>query len=255
MVEMCKEGRDWVNMVPFLIGLKTAGRKVKGWQFEKIVRRMGEKGGLGVVMEMARRVEGTGMKLGDVGVAREAMWGAVVKCVRSEWSEEGVKEAEKFIEAIWEMLSDERHVDRNATGKAGDPKMQPEIIGVLMWIRALKSTLFTSSKDPDGKVKRAAEMVLAVWDPKSANTTIDEEKSWYDANQKLMMYAPVWHGMKMARKIVGENTALGRHLANTISLDLEPLLKKAQRIVAQHVGEDVTRRGLVVYGEISKMAE
>ncbi|KAI4262805.1 MAG: hypothetical protein L6R42_002021 [Xanthoria sp. 1 TBL-2021] len=254
MVEMCKEGRDWVNMVPFLIGLKTAGRKVKGWQFEKIVRRMGEKGGLGVVMEMARRTEGTGMRLGDVGVAREAMWGALLKCVRSEWSEEGVKEAEKFIEGIWEMLSEERHVDRNATGKAGDPKMQPEIIGVLMWIRALKSTLFTSSKDPDGKVKRAAEMVLAVWDPKSANTTLDE-KNWFDANQKLIMYAPVWHGMKMARKIVGENTALGRHLANTISLDLEPMLKKAQRIVAQHVSEDVMRRGLVVYGEISKMAE
>ncbi|KAL8753331.1 MAG: hypothetical protein Q9199_005132 [Rusavskia elegans] len=182
------------------------------------------------------------------------MWGAVVKCVRSEWSEEGVKEAEKFIEAIWEMLSEERHVDRNATGKAGDPKMQPEIIGVLMWIRALKSTLFTESKDPDGKVKRAAEMVLAVWDPKSANPTLDE-KNWYDANQKLIMYAPVWHGMKMARKIVGENTALGRHLANTISLDLEPMLKKAQGIVAPHVGENVMRRGLVVYGEISKMAE
>ncbi len=180
--------------MPFLIELKTAGRKVKGWQFEKIVRRMGEKGGLGVVMEMARRVEGTGMRLGDVGVAREVMWGAVTKCIRSEWSEEGVKDAEKFIEGVWQLLSDERHVDRNAMGKESDPKMKAEIVGVLLWIRALRSTQLGENKDPDAKVKRAAEMVLATW--KTADKTIDEEKGWYDANYKLMMWTPVWHGRK-----------------------------------------------------------
>ncbi|KAL8840767.1 MAG: hypothetical protein Q9176_003613 [Flavoplaca citrina] len=253
MCELCKEGRDWVNMVPFLIELKTAGRKVKGWQFEKIVRRMGEKGGLGVVMEMARRVEGTGMRLGDVGVAREVMWGAVTKCIRSEWSEEGVKDAEKFIESVWQLLSDERHVDRNAMGKESDPKMRAEIVGVLLWIRGLRSTRLGDSKDPDAKVKRAAEMVLATW--KTADKTIGEEKDWYDANYKLMMWTPVWHGMTMARKIVGENSALGRDLANTITLDLEPMLKKAQQIVSQHAGEDGTRRGLVVYDALSKMTE
>ncbi|KAL8848975.1 MAG: hypothetical protein Q9221_006006 [Calogaya cf. arnoldii] len=257
MCELCKEPRDWANMVRFLIELKISGRKVKGWQFEKIVRRMGEKGGLGIVMDMARRVEGTGMSLGDIGITREAMWGAVLKCVKSEWSEEGVKEAEKFIEAIWEMLSEERHVDRNATGKASDPKMQPEIVGVLLWIRALRSTLFNESKDTeDRKVKRAAEMVLAVY-KKNAITTLrdDDGRNWREANQKLMMWAPVWHALKMARKIVGENTALGRGMTNTISLDLEPMLKKAMGIVRGHVAEDVTRRGLVLYDEIEKIAE
>ncbi len=241
-----------MNMVPFLIGLKTAGRKVKGSQFEKVIRRMGEKGGLGVVMEMLRRVEGTGVKLGDAEVAREAMWGGVLKCLQSEWSEEGVKEGEKFVEAIWQMLSEERHVDRNATGKETDPKMKPEIVGVLLWIRALTSSLFGESQDVDGKVKRAAEMVLAVW--KNADLTVDDE-GWHDANRKLMMWTPVWHGMKMARKIVGENTALGRDLATTISSDLEPLLSKAHENVSRHVSEDGSRRGLHLYDELSKIAE
>ena len=243
-----------MNIVPFLTELKTAGRKVKGWQFEKIVRRMGEKGGLGVVMEMARRVEGTGMRLGDVRVTREVMWGAVIKCIKEEWSEEGVKDAEKFIEGVWQMLSDERHVDRNAMGKESDPKLRPEIVGVLLWIRALRSTLLEEKKDPNTKVKKAAEMILATW--KTANTTLDNDnKSWNNANYKLMMWTPVWHGMKMAKKIVGENTALGRELANTISLDLDPMIKKAQQIVSQHAGGDGTRRGLVVYDALSKMME
>ncbi|KAL8912092.1 MAG: hypothetical protein Q9171_002880, partial [Xanthocarpia ochracea] len=252
IVELCKEGRDWVNMVPFLMGLKTAGRKVKWWQFEKIIRRMGVKGGLGAVMEMARRVEETGVKLGHVQVAREAMWGGVLKCVQSGWSKEGVKEGEKFVEAMWQMLSEERHVDRNATGKETDPKMKPEIVGVLLWIRALRSSLFGESQDVDGKIKRAAEMVLAVW--KNADLTVDDN-GWYDANHKLMMWTPVWHGMKMARKIVGENTVLGRDLATTITSDLEPLLRKAQENVSRHVSEDSSRRGLLLYDELSKIAE
>ena len=262
MVELCKEGKDWVNMVPFLIELKTAGRKIKGPQFEKMVRRMGEKGGLGVIIEMARRVEGTGMRLGELGIAREAMWGAVMKYIRSssEQNEAAVHDAHKFIEAIWELLSDERHVDRPATGKkASDPKTHPEIIGVVLWIRALKASLLADNQDADGTVKRAAEIVLAVWsrDENKTNNTVDDENTtnWYDANETLIMWAPVWHGMHMARGIVGENTPLGRDLANAISLDLEPKLKKAQRVVAQHVGEDVTRRGLVVYDELPKMAE
>ncbi|KAL8992928.1 MAG: hypothetical protein Q9169_006734 [Polycauliona sp. 2 TL-2023] len=254
MLEECKEGKDWVNMVPLLIGMKTAGRKIKVAQFEKIVRRMGEKGGLGVVMETARRVEGTGMRLGDGGIAREVMWAAVFKYLRSERSEENVQEAEKFIQAIWEMLSDERHVDRHhqkAKAKGGDPKQRPEIVGVLLWIRALRSTLFSESKDPDSKIKRAAEMLLATW--KSADTTVDDE-GWYDANHKLMMYTPVWHGLQMARKIVGENTALGREMANTISLDLEPTLNKARQLVSQHGRGDAAARGLVLYDGLSRMA-
>ncbi|KAL8772843.1 MAG: hypothetical protein Q9209_002188 [Squamulea sp. 1 TL-2023] len=251
LVEMCKEGRDWANLVPFLMGLKTAGRKVKGRQFEKIVRRMGEKGGLGVVMEMARRVERTGLRLGDVGVTKEALWAAVRKFVISERSEDEVKQADKFIEGVWQMLSDERHVERNVMGREGDPKIKPEIVGVLLWIRALRSSLLGENKDTDGQVKRAAEMTLAVW--KNVDLTVDQ-KGWYDANHKLTMWAPVWHGMKMARKIVGEKTALGRALANTISLDLEPTLKKAQDIVSQHVSEDGSRRGLFMYDELMRMA-
>ncbi|KAL8665344.1 MAG: hypothetical protein Q9168_007719, partial [Polycauliona sp. 1 TL-2023] len=260
IAELCAEGRDWVNIVPFLTELKVSGRKVKGWQFEKIVRKMGEKGGMGVIMEMARRVEGTGMRLGDIAVTREIMWGALLKCLRSECRLESVQEAEKFIEAVWLMLSDERHVDRNAMGKDnGDPKRRPEIVGVLLWIRALGSTLFGESKDVDGKVKRAAELLLATWPQKTKAVAtpfvIDDEESWYRANDKLTAWSPVWHGMKMARKIVGENTALGRDLANTVALDLEPMLKNARQVVARHVGEeDRARRGVVVFDGLEKMA-
>ncbi|KAL9594537.1 MAG: hypothetical protein Q9219_006978 [cf. Caloplaca sp. 3 TL-2023] len=245
------EGRDWVNLIPFLEGLRQSGRKVRAWQAEKIVRRIGEAGKPGVVMEMLRRVEATGVKLGDVGVCREVFWGGILKCVQSGWSEEGVKDAERLMERWWDMLSDEKHVDQDTKKRSGDPKMQPEIVGSLLWVRATRSVLFGEKKDEEGKVKRAAEMVTAVW--KNVDLKMNEQ-DWNDANWKLMMGAPVWHGMKMAQGVLGDNTSLGRSLARTVTLELEPALNKAREIVAHHVSDGGKRRGLELYDELAKVA-
>lgn len=244
------EGRDWVNIIPFLEGVKQSGRKVKGWQMEKVVRRMAKAGRQGVVMEMLRRVEGTGVKLGEIGVCREVFWGGVLKCVQSGWSEEGAKEAERLMEGWWGMLSEERHVDKTVKKSSGDPKLSPEIVGLVMWIRAVRSVLFMEKKDEEEKVKRAAEMVMAVW--KHADLRIEEE-NWNDANYKLMMWAPVWYGMKMAQQVLGENTPLGRDLERIITTDLEPTLSKAREVVSQYAGDGAKRRGLNMYDELSKI--
>ncbi|KAL8675715.1 MAG: hypothetical protein Q9224_007401 [Gallowayella concinna] len=236
-------------MVPFLTGLQTAKRRIRSGQLEKMVRKMAEKGGLGVVMEIARRVEDTGMKLGDVGVTREIMWGAVWRCMNSGYTEEAVRDGAKFVNAIWEMLSEERHVDKTIRGRDGDPKTNPEIAGVVMWMRAVQSTLFSESKDPDDQVKKAVETVLAVW--KNADLKINEEgRGWYDANHKLLMWAPVWHGMKISRKILGQNTSLGRDLTSTITLDLEPTIQKAIEVLSRN--DNTKRRGLGFYEMLEK---
>ncbi|KAL8804085.1 MAG: hypothetical protein Q9182_002798 [Xanthomendoza sp. 2 TL-2023] len=252
ILDLCQEPKDWVNMVPFLMGLQAAGRTVRSGQFEKIVRKMADKGGLGVVMEMVRRVEGTGMRLGNVGVAREVMWGALTRCIHTGCSEEGVRDGAKFVNTTWEMLSEERHVEKSARGQDGDPKMKPEIVGVVLWMRAARSILLEAGHDANGEVKRAVEMVLALW--KTADLTVkeEEEEGWWDANHKLMMWTPVLHAMKMARKVVGPNSALGRDLTNTITLDLEPTVQKAHDIVSRSTAADSSRRGLVFHDALAK---
>ncbi|KAL9023284.1 MAG: hypothetical protein Q9196_007296, partial [Gyalolechia fulgens] len=250
ILELMKEGKDWVNIIPFLKGVRQSGRKVRGWQMEKIVRKMGKAGRQGIVMEMLRRVEGTGVTLGEIGVCREVFWGGVLKCVQSEWSEEGVKEAERLMEGWWDMLSEERHVGKAVRKSGGDPRLRPEIVGLVMWVRAVRSVLFGEKKDEEEKVKRGAEMVMAVW--KNADLKVDEG-DWNNANHKLMRWAPVWHGMKMARQVLGENTPLGRNLERMITTDLEPTLSRAREIVSQYAGDGAKRRGLNLYDELSKI--
>lgn len=252
MLDLMQAGRDWVNMVPFLEGLRQSGRKVRGWQVEKIVRKAGEKGRQGVVVEMLRRVEATGVRLGDVRVAREVMWGGVLKGVQSGWEWYGVRMAERYVEQCWDMLSEERHVSKEDKKMGGDPKTRPEIVGVLLWARVVRSVLFGKGKDEEGKVERAAEMLMAVW--KNRDCNVDWE-DWYDANYKLMMWVPVWHAMRMARKVLGENTQLGRSLGTALTEELEPLVTKAAKLVGEHVSGETDRRGRVLFQQLSEVGK
>ncbi|KAI4230873.1 MAG: hypothetical protein LQ352_008423 [Teloschistes flavicans] len=163
-------------------------------------------------------------------------------------------EAGRWVESVWEMLSEERHVDPETRKVHGDPKTKPDIVGMVLWARALQSTRFGEMKDQDGKVKRGAEMLLAVWqrlEPENEHVKSD----WRRQNANLLMWTPVWHGMKMARQIVGETTPLGRDLGLVVTRDLDPLLENAKQVVADHSSGNgnVKRRGLTMYEELEKI--
>ncbi|KAI4192944.1 MAG: hypothetical protein LQ346_004059, partial [Caloplaca aetnensis] len=168
----------------------------------------------------------------------------------SGWEKDGVRGAGRIVEAAWEMMSDERHVSKEDKKMGGDPKTKPEIVGVLLWARAVRSVLLAKGKDDDGKVKRAAEMLMAVWKDRDCNVDWED---WVDANHKLMMWVPVWHGMRMARNVLGENTQLGRSLGTAVTEELEPLVTKAARLVGEHVSGETDRRGRVLFQELSKV--
>ncbi|KAL8684704.1 MAG: hypothetical protein Q9218_008177, partial [Villophora microphyllina] len=146
--------------------------------------------------------------------------------------EEGMREAERLVEGVWEMLSEERHVDTKTKREHGDPKMRVEIVGVVLWTRAIRRTLFSEMRDEDRKVKRGAEMLLAVWQKPEVETE-EMKNEWWRQNGNLMTWTPVWHGMKMARKILGENTPLGRDLGNIITREVDPLLENARKVVSE----------------------
>ncbi|KAI4097461.1 MAG: hypothetical protein L6R37_006812 [Teloschistes peruensis] len=153
------------------------------------------------------------------------------------------------------MLSENRHVDHETRKVHGDPKILPDVVGMVLWVRALRSMLLDEKKDEDGKVKRGVEMLLAVWqrfEPESEEL----KGEWRHQNDNLIIWTPVWHGMKMARTVLGEITPLGRDLRTVMTRDLEPLLENASKVVSDNSKEqgEVKRRGLTVYNELSKIA-
>lgn len=252
VVQLMGESGDWGNMAGFLEGLKVARRKLAGWQVEKMVRRANEGGKMGVVHDILRRVEKTGVGLWDVKVCREVMRGAIWKGVQSGWSEEGIERGVKYAENIWELMWDPRHVEEQE--KAGmDPKARPEIVGVMVLMHAIKAVKLGGGKDERGLVEKYAEVMLKRWENSRGEMLVDEQ-DWSDANYKLLTWAPVWHGMRMARQVVGAGTPLGERIGEKLSQDLEPLMQISQAVLLAHAPEEGTRRGLKMYEDILQVS-
>ncbi|CAD6591011.1 MAG: hypothetical protein ASARMPRED_005146 [Alectoria sarmentosa] len=248
VVQLMGESGDWGNMAGFLAGLKVARRKLAGWQVEKMVRRANEGGKQGVMHEILRRVEKTGVGLWDVKVCREVMRGAILKGVQSGWSKEGIERGVKYADNIWELMWGPRHAEEQK--KLGtDPRGRPEILGVMVLMHAIKALKLAGGKDEGGVLEKYAEVMLKRWENSRGEMVIDEQ-DWSDVNYKLSIWAPVWHGMKMARQVVGAGSPLGKKLGEKLSQDLEPLMQKSQAILSAHAPEEGMRRGLKMYEDI-----
>jgi len=243
------ETGDWRNLPGWLEGLKTARRSIKGWQMEKMVRRAVEGGRMGVVHECLRRVEGTGLGLWDLRVAREVVWGAVAKARQSGWSQEGVERGVKFAEDVWDLMFDPRHAGK-MVGRE-DAKKRLEIIGVMVQMHAAKAVLFGEGMDEGGKVERYTELMLGRWD--KTELEVDEE-DWNDANYKLLMWAPVWHGMTLAQKVLDPSKPLAKILRIKLTQDLQPQIVRAQAVLSAHAPEEGKRRGLKMYEELIQIS-
>jgi len=249
VIALMGETGDWKNLAGWLEGLRTARRRVWGWQLEKVVRRAVEGGRVGVVHDCLRRVEGTGLGLWDLRVAREVVWGAVAKAREGGWSREGVERGVKFAEDVWELMFDPRHGEK-MVGRE-DAKKRPEVIGVLVQMHAAKAVLFGEGKDEGGKVERYTGLMLARWE--NAELELDEE-DWNDANYKLLMWAPVWHGMTLAQKVLDPSTPLAKNLRKKLTRDVEPLVQRASAVLSAHAPEEGKRRGLKIYEELSQVS-
>lgn len=248
VVQLMGESGNWGNMAGFLEGLKVARRKLAGWQVEKMVRRANEGGNMGVVHDILRRVETTGVGLWDLNVCREVMMGAVLKGVQSGWSEEGVEKGVKYAENIWELMWDARHVEEQK--KVGvNPRGRPEIIGVMVLMHAVKAAKLREGKDEGGMVEKYANLMLKRWENSRSDMVMDAE-DWSDANYQLWIWAPARHGIEMARQVVGAESRLGKRLGQKLIQDLEPLMEKSQAIISAHAPEEGTRRGLKMYEDI-----
>ncbi len=239
------EAKDWRNLPGFLEGLKTAGRKLKSRQVEKMVRRANAAGRQGVVLEVLRRGEGTGVRLQEVGFVREVMLGAVMRAIAGNWELEAVKEGEKYSRAYWELLWDEKH--RVVRSAEEDPKRRAEVVGVVVEMVAAG---IMKGEGGEGKVqdmRGLVERLLGCW--QWVELGLDKE-NWDDANYKLLMWAPVWHGMVLARQVLGGESQIGKELGEKAE-KVESMLEQAKDIVAAITPEGGKRRGLQMYKQLT----
>lgn len=239
---------DWQNLVAFLEGLKIARRTVTGPMMTKLVRKANERGRQGTVMEVLRNGERTGVVLKDGEVAREIMAGAVMRAQAAGWDDQvAVEKALKYAEGILELCEDPRHTGGRMI-TALDPRARPEVVGTVVLLASVNAKRFHEGKDEDGKIRRYAEKMMALWS--NADLKLDGV-DWSAANQLLFTWSPVWHGMRMALECLDGGSDLAKQVKKAMTLDLEPVLERAKNLVGANVPDGLRRRGLDMHESLS----
>lgn len=249
LLELMREGKDWINLPEFLRGLRESKRKLKGWQMEKVTRKACMAGREGVIMMCLQRVKQTDLGLWEPAVVRELMWAAVRKAQAGDWKKEAVEAGVKFAEDVWVMMQDPNQIDVAKKRGKIDSMRRPEVVGVLVLLHAARAAMFGGGKDEGGKVAKYVERLLTVWE--GFDMTF-KEGDWNQANQNLMMLAPVWSGMQMARRVLRKGSDRGKELG-VILAECESALPNLRNTIMAHQPKECVRRGLNMYDELSKI--
>ena len=142
---------------------------------------------------------------------------------------EVVDEMAKMVTSVWEMMGEKAHMKLRAKG-ATDPRKAPEVLGVVLQILAAKTLLNPEASSMEkAEVEKFARRLLRASDaqPTSpvypSSTTPDSSSSSSSsspkttktkpiASQTLLCKAPVWHSLKLARRLFSENEELCQKL-------------------------------------------
>lgn len=244
VLELMYEPRDWENLAPFLIGLRNSGRVLRESMTEKIVRVACHKGRETAIMECFRQVDRTGLGLWHLPIAREMMWRALGRAMEGGWKGEALDKGIELADSVWIMMQDPKHLD--PTKKHRDATYSPEIVGVMVQLHAAKAVMFQGGYDHGGLVAEYTQRLLALW---TKLVFPVEYEQWYNANSDLKMWAPIWHGLKLAQKVseIGPMKVL---LSPRIN-EMESAIHEAKAVLIRR-GKDSTSRGLKLYEELSR---
>lgn len=244
---------EWTNLVALLAGMRTAGRKWKGWQVEKVVRAAGEAGMAHAVLESVRAAARTGLDMRELRIVREVFWACRSKALLSGWAKEETERALVYAEQLARLLEDEKHWGKVRSARGGDPRIQPDVIAVVLELAAVRAVKYQAGKDKDNKVLAYAQRLMANMN-RAVEEAAEEKRVVVHADYELARWVPMLNALKLAQQVLGDSMPEGDSAARKIQ-ELEGKIQRAGQVVVG--GQDSNRskrRGLIWAEELEQSA-
>ena len=245
---LIKEKKDWDVIPGFLEGLRYSRRVLGKDMQEKLVRRAALGGRTGLVIELLRRSEKTGLRIENRAIAWWAMRGALETAIQSDWSEDGLKKAAHQALVLLELTDDPRNGVRKDITDEEDPRKRAETLGLAMGLLA-------AGGGEVREVRRLAQRMLKTFSYADLRV---EDGNWRDANSKLLMWAPVRWAIEKALGVLGEGD-LGRRITRVMTEDIQPAIEKALKIMKEQVADyggeerpEVRHIGVITYEQLEQ---
>ncbi|KAH8805913.1 hypothetical protein F5884DRAFT_464775 [Xylogone sp. PMI_703] len=238
-IELMQTKSDWDNLPLILQGLNGANRKLKPKDAAKIVRKACLAGRHDVALECARRVGTTGFSLHDPEIVTELMWQLQKKAADANWSEKQTKQALAWAEMVADLLEDPRHAGSRTVSET-DPRILPDVIGVLLQLAAVRASRHLDGKDEDDKVAKYAERLSAT------DLEMLPRVSSHEANYRLAALVPLLHAMKTTLTVLPDSATSVQKLKSKIP-EIERLVSELRASEKAREVKGNKPRGLEIY--------
>lgn len=208
-IRLMKEKKDWVNLPNLLQGLRVAGTNTNSPEIKGIIlTKITAVGRQEALLECLRRVEDTGMQLKEPNFAIRVMLAMQMRAFTTDWHDQELAKALKWAEKVVELMESPKHAGSRILAGENDPRLQPEVIGILLELAAVRAVKHLESRDVDGKVAEYGTRLLGT--PLDFKTPAEETE--YELNPWLWAHVPVLHGIYEALRVLESSSAVAEGL-------------------------------------------
>jgi hypothetical protein len=204
-----KDKKDWANLPNLLEGLNVAGTNTNAVHIKcLVVTQCRVAGRQEVLLECLRRVKGTGMQLKEPRFVVRVMLAIQHRAFSTDFHEHETAKALKWAEMVVALMENPKHAGSRVLAGENDPRLQPEVIGILLELAAVRAVKHLESRDVDGKVAEyGARLVGTRLEFKTpANETEYELNPWLSAHTQVL------HGIYEALKVLESSSAVAEGL-------------------------------------------
>jgi len=246
-VKLMQEKKDWDNLPNLLQGLRHTGFKTQSLDIkEKVVRKATQAGRQEVILECLRRVADTGMSMNEPEFAATVLLSMHRKAMDSDWHEHQTAKALSWAEMVVALMEHPQHAGNRKLDGENDPRLQPDVIGILLDLAAVRAVKHSESRDIDGKVAEYAVRLLGT--PLEFKKPADEGD--YGLNTWLSTHVPVLHGMYEALKVLDPSSDVAIRL-NAKSEELDTMVSNYKERLSEIVsGKEKSFLGLLTYEKL-----
>ena len=234
---LMKTKEDWANLIPFLEGLKQAGRVVKPNRWEWLTRRAGACGTLGTILKAAQLSEQTGFTLWDYGVAKRFFFELHRMAHSDDFAGPATSRALTLAKQTATLMEEPVHTAR---APSPDPKCQPFIIGVMLELYAARALSEAAVEGDNDQVRTFVKRLLGAMLLLNVDPGTNH---WPTVDHMLEEIVPVYNGMKLALKVEGmsaKDKDIGGQLKKQM-VQLEEVITAQKKIAPKAVQEKPSR--------------
>lgn len=214
-ISLMKEKKDWGNLPNLLAGMKLAGMNTSGLSMKnRIVSLVRQAGRHEVILECLLRAEDTGIQLKEPVFATMVMLAIQQRAFDTDWHEHELAKALKWAELVVVMMEEPKHAGSRVLAGKDDPRLQPQVIGILLELASMKAVKYLEGRDVDGKVAEYSTRLLGTpldFEPLAYESEHAYE-SEYALNPWLWAHVPVLHGMYEALKVLDPSSPVAEGL-------------------------------------------